>query len=63
MNKARHIAEQLPDSDKGSPIGLDVCWTPAPGNPARNCTLRDGHDERHFHEYSGVTWDRPGQPQ
>lgn len=37
--------------------GLEVCWVPVPGNPARNCTLKDGHDGPHLHEYSGTRWD------
>lgn len=42
------------------PVGLGLCWVVAPGSPARNCTLRSGHEGGHVHEYSGVSWDRTG---
>lgn len=50
------------------PPGLDLCWVPNPAAPSRCCTLRPGHADDHFHEYSGTRWqqrasDLSGRPQ
>lgn len=59
VSAADRTAWQVPVAE-GKPVGLGLCWEPAPGNPARNCTLKDGHDGSHFHEYAGVSWRRAG---
>lgn len=57
-NTASHAAEQLPGRQRAKPVGLGLCWEPMPGNPARNCTIKGGHNGPHLHEYSGIRWDR-----
>ncbi|MFF1476060.1 hypothetical protein ACFVYD_00430 [Streptomyces sp. NPDC058301] len=60
MNAADRIAWQKRVTEETRPVGLGLCWEPTPGSEARNCTLGNGHTEDHFHEYSGVRWDRTG---